>query len=214
MKILAFTDVHGNPDALATLGKRSKQADILVCAGDLSIFGNRLKESLVAMNSWGKPVYFIHGNHEDAEEFANMKDYPNLHFVHATEAEYEGIIITGWGGGGFTVTDPGLERFAQTLAPHPKRVLLFHGPPHGTNVDNLGEWAGFVGCKSRRLVIEKLQPMLVVTGHIHETTGKQDKIGRSIVINPGPLGVFINFGEETTKAVKPAVKKKASKKKR
>jgi len=41
-----------------------------------------------------------------------------------------------------------------------------------------------VGSKAVREVIEKYQPLLGLHGHIHESKG-YDKIGRTLVINPG-----------------------------
>ena len=45
MKILAFVDLHGSLNALKRLSKqiKSKKPDIIVCAGDISIFENNLE---------------------------------------------------------------------------------------------------------------------------------------------------------------------------
>ena len=212
MRILAFTDIHANKRALAELGRRATQADVILCAGDVSEFGMDLLETLEIMNSWNKPIYIIHGNHEDESILADVnQDFPNIEFVHGKEIVTQGIIITGWGGGGFALEDPRLATFAKKLQAKPNRILMFHGPPHGTAVDYIDRIDRFVGCKTRRAVIEKLQPFLVVSGHIHETFNRQDKIGRSIVINPGPLGKFVEVNVKATSEKKP-VKKTAKKK--
>jgi uncharacterized protein len=193
MRILAFTDVHANERVLQELAKRSQQADVLLCAGDMSVFGDDLLSVLEQMNSWNKPIYFVHGNHEDEDIFADVeKHFSNLRFVHGKEVEHDGITILGWGGGGFAREDPQLERFAKKLKPKASRVMIFHGPPHGTSLD-YKEGYDYTGCKTRRAVIERLQPFLAIAGHIHENFGKHEKIGKSIVMNPGPLGKFINL---------------------
>ena len=46
MKILAFADTHGNKKDLKKLEKKSKDADILVCVGDLTWFGKDLEKLL------------------------------------------------------------------------------------------------------------------------------------------------------------------------
>ena len=43
-----------------------------------------------------------------------------------------------------------------------------------------------MGSKSIRNFIEKIQPIVCFTGHIHEGVGI-DKINRTHIINPGPL---------------------------
>ncbi|GIU69604.1 MAG: hypothetical protein KatS3mg002_0840 [Candidatus Woesearchaeota archaeon] len=41
--------------------------------------------------------------------------------------------------------------------------------------DQPSEW--HVGCENFRSFIEKYQPIIAVSGHIHETFGFEDKIG-------------------------------------
>lgn len=200
MQILAITDLHAdkkrgsyvNPsiyfDALA---KRAAKADIIVCSGDISIFGMELMEVLEAMQSWKKPVYLIHGNHEDPDLLIDVhKHYSNLHFVHNNEHIFEGYSIYGWGGGGFAQTDKKLIAATKKLKPTHKRIILFHGPPHGTLLDKIGD--EHCGNESYTEVIKKLQPFLAVCGHIHENIGKRQMIGKTLLLNPGPTGIFVN----------------------
>jgi len=216
MRILAFTDIHADKRALQELGKRASKADIVLCAGDISVFGMDLLDTLEIMNGWNKPLFFIHGNHEDDSIFKDVnKHYPNLHFVHAKEKQHENLAILGWGGGGFASEDHELAKFAKSIKPRPNRIMLFHGPPYGTTTDWMDSWDEYRGNKTYRTVIEELQPFLVVVGHLHENFGKHDKIGRSLVINPGPLGKLIEIGEKAEKELKEAAKgtKKTKKKK-
>jgi uncharacterized protein len=223
MKILAFTDVHANNDvhankrALDELTKAAKNADLILCAGDISVFGMDMIEVLEIMNSWNKPVYFIHGNHEDEALFEDVnKEYANLHFVHATEKEFQNITVLGWGGGGFAKQDPELAAFAKNLKPKPNRIIIFHGPPHGTKADWMEGWDDYVGCKTKRAVVEQLQPFLVLCGHIHENFNAVDQIGKSIIMNPGPAGKLITIETNDKKSApskKPAARRAVKKKK-
>jgi len=52
---------------------------------------------------------------------------------------------------------------------------------------------GHVGCKSIREFIEENNILLSVCGHIHETFGGANHIGRTLVVNPGPLGRIIEI---------------------
>ena len=45
MKILAFTDMHESLIALNRVKKKSSKADVIVCCGDISIFGGGLPEA-------------------------------------------------------------------------------------------------------------------------------------------------------------------------
>ena len=46
MKILAFSDTHLHKKAIEIIKEKSKDVDILICGGDISIFGKGLKEIL------------------------------------------------------------------------------------------------------------------------------------------------------------------------
>ena len=49
------------------------------------------------------------------------------------------------------------------------------------------------GNKDIRKFIDKIKPDLVISGHLHENAGKEDKIGKSRILNPGPTGMLINL---------------------
>ena len=64
MKILAFVDLHENQTAWKKVKEKAKDVDVVVCAGDISIFEHRLSHFLKELNNLKKPVMMIHGNHE------------------------------------------------------------------------------------------------------------------------------------------------------
>ncbi|NON63385.1 metallophosphoesterase [Acidianus sp. RZ1] len=82
-------------------------------------------------------------------------------------------------------------------------IFNLHPPPYNTNLDNAplldenlkpvirgGEIVMVhVGSKAVRKVIEEYQPLVGLHGHIHESRGF-DKIGRTVILNPGS-----EFGE-------------------
>ncbi len=64
-------------------------------------------------------------------------------------------------------------------------VLVTHQPPRETMADRLVNGL-HVGSESVRVFISKMQPVLCLTGHVHE--GRSiDCIGRTRGVNPGPL---------------------------
>ena len=77
-------------------------------------------------------------------------------------------------------------------------ILISHCPPKDTKLDRTVTGI-HAGSTSVRQFIESKKPALVVTGHIHEARGI-DKIGETIIVNPGPahLGryVIIEFDEK------------------
>jgi len=80
------------------------------------------------------------------------------------------------------------EKIKKALERSNNLIFNFHAPPYNTKIDKAlinGKWE-HVGSRSVRELIEKYQPLLGLHGHIHESSGK-DKIGNTIVVNPGSL---------------------------
>jgi uncharacterized protein len=190
MKILVFADLHDDRPCFEVLKEKSKQADFILGAGDYTLFGKHLKQILNDLNSLGKPCFLIHGNHEDEKDMDLLiKEFDNIQFVHMQKATYKGINITGYGGDGFSRVDKNAEKYFNTVDVK-GGIILFHGPPFNINQDFI--YGNHVGSESYRKIIEKQKPLIVVCGHIHETFGTTDKIGETIIINPGPLGVILD----------------------
>ncbi|MBU1199211.1 MAG: metallophosphoesterase family protein [Nanoarchaeota archaeon] len=193
MIILAFVDTHGDVNALKKLKKKSAKADLVICAGDMTIFEGHMSKMLKEIDSFNKPVLVLHGNHESEERLREAcKKHNNLIYFHKDFYEKENILFVGYGGGGFALTDKEFEKFAEKIIKKKegkKLVMVFHGPPYGNKTDMiLGEHAGN---KSYTKFIKEEKPMIVICGHLHENDGAQDKIGKTIVINAGHQGKLI-----------------------
>ena len=193
MMLLAFVDTHGDADSLKKLKRKAVRADLVICAGDITIFENKMKSVLREINSFHKPVLIVHGNHESEERLREeCKKYKNLIFLHKRFYEKENILFVGYGGGGFSLKDEKFERFTKKIKKKrigKKLVLILHGPPYGNKTDLIME--EHAGNKSFRDFIKHEKPLLVICGHLHENSGVQDKLGKSLVINPGPEGKLI-----------------------
>lgn len=195
MKIIAFTDLHGNLKRLRHLEGlvKMKKPNMIICAGDLTLFSRNLDSIAKRLNGFNIPVLIIPGNHETGEEIRFIsKKYPNIKNIHHIIYEKNGYTYFGMGQGGFSKTNREFERlFAfikKKINPKTKFIVVSHAPPYGTKTDLIeGEYAGSI---SLRKFIEFIKPVLVVAGHLHECEHTEDKIGKSRIINPGD-GEFI-----------------------
>jgi hypothetical protein len=200
MKILAFSDIHGDSAAIEKLKKRVKEGkiDVLVCAGDVSFFGSGLSLILKNFDS-GIPLIIVPGNHETNSQLNSFKE-KFMHNIHQKSLKIESVLFLGCGGSSFTPFNTPFEmsekQFAASISKlktedHKLKIILVtHEPPYKTKLDFLGE---HFGSKSIRKFIEKHQPDYCICGHFHECEGLNDKIGRTIVINPGPKGKVIEI---------------------
>ncbi|MBI2658106.1 metallophosphoesterase [Candidatus Woesearchaeota archaeon] len=200
MKILAFTDIHGSSLALRRIGQKIKaqNPDLLVCAGDISIFEHGIVGIVRKLNRLNKMVIMVHGNHEDDSTFVKCsKLFRNIIFIHKKHFIKNSTLFLGYGGGGFSLTDREFEKtanakFKKTIKSNKgkKIVLITHAPPYKTRLDKLGQ--GHCGNKSIRQFIDKNKIDYLICGHLHENFGKEDKIKKTKIINPGPFGKIIS----------------------
>ena len=88
-----------------------------------------------------------------------------------------------------TIADA-LERLA-TIAPAGRTIYTIHSPPRDTCCD-MTHARAHVGSRALRAFIERRQPPLVLSGHIHESPrvsgAWRDHIGSTVVVNPGQFG--------------------------
>jgi len=111
-------------------------------------------------------------------------------------------LFIGNSGNGFARNDPDFAKGTKRLVARIeqkrreykgslKYVLVVHAAPYKTKLDWIA--GSHNGNRTVRSFIEKTKPELVVCGHLHENAGKQDKIGKSIIVNPGAHGKIISL---------------------
>ena len=195
MKILFFADIHSDGSAIRHIAKKAKKwkVDALVCAGDLSEFGEGLEDMVHAVDL-GMPFYIIPGNHESPVETLELSDtFKWVEEFDLKTVKIGDVLLIGCGRGGFSHE---LERFDEKVKDFKKEikkfknkkniVLVTHAPPYNTKLDKI--FGEHTGVRSLRKFIKEVQPGLMVCGHLHENSGKVDYIGKTKIINPGKKG--------------------------
>ncbi len=199
MKILAVADIHGSEEHLAKLGKLVKkhEPEFIIFAGDLSNFGKDL-DKLAKKLDFGVPVLMIHGNHESAEDIVGLsKKFNFITPLHGGVFEKDGVKILGCGGGGLSRRHEDFERmkgfFRREIEDHEgKLILVTHAVPRRTKIDE-ASFGNYIGDDGIKEFMQEHKPDLLICGHIHETSGMSQQIGKTLVINPGPQGSIIDI---------------------
>jgi uncharacterized protein len=190
MRILVFTDTHGNDHRLSKVIEKSKNADLVVCCGDMTVFENDIDKILSKINSMDKLTLVIPGNHESDEGLKRASArFKNIFYLHGTILEHDGLTFVGFGGGGFGIRDVEFERFIklhEDRLKNKKIVFVTHGPPFKTTLDFINN--EHVGNKSYADFIKKHKPLVHFCGHIHENFSSIDRIDGTFILNPGPDG--------------------------
>lgn len=199
MKLLAFTDTHGSALALKRIEHKvkSENPDFLVCAGDISIFEHGIARIFRRLNNLNKKIIMVHGNHEDNTTYTKYSNiFKNIIFIHKKYFIENNFLFLGYGGGGFSQRDREFEHLTKTRFKKiinqnkdKKIILVTHAPPYKTRVDKIGR--NHAGNKSIRNFVENNRVDLHICGHLHENFGKEDKIGKTKIINPGPFGKIV-----------------------
>ncbi len=198
MIICAFTDTHTDKRVFQQVKKKAKKADLVICLGDISVFGSGLENMGLLLKQLDKKVLIVHGNHELEEEMMLITNKTVLN-MHNIIYKHKGVTFMGHGGGGFTRRTPDFVKLKKTI---PKTmhidILMTHQPPYGTKLDNLQHF-GHVGNKDYTEFIKKHQPVLALSGHLHENFKKTDKIGKTLIANPGPTGELFEIKDGKAK---------------
>ncbi|MBI4451054.1 metallophosphoesterase [Candidatus Woesearchaeota archaeon] len=196
MRILAFADIHGSPSLIKSLEQLvRRKPDLCICCGDFTLFEQRIEYILASFERLGVPVLILHGNHEDEATVRHLcRNRKNLHFVHKRIYWAGDVAFVGYGGDGFSVRDKAFETFMYKQRAVLKKarsiVLVTHGPPYNTALDDIGGW--HVGNKSYRdAILKDSRIRLALSGHIHETFGRHGRLGKATLLNPGPKGKVI-----------------------
>lgn len=197
MKILAFTDLHGDMPSFRELKKKVSFADIIICAGDMTFFETDFEKIMKRIASLKKPIYILHGNHEVPTHVKEAcKKYSNMFFLHKRVYKFGGLSLFGYGGGGFAERDQEFEEWMEKKKEHLQdmNILITHGPPYGTVADYKNEYEGNVGNWSYKKYLKHFN--VAISGHIHETFGASEYLKNkknTFVINPGPSGTILEI---------------------
>jgi Icc-related predicted phosphoesterase len=197
MKLLIFSDIHGDKNALERL--MDIEADYYFCAGDLAFFGRGLEPLGPIMARRAQRMYVLPGNHESEEDIAGYCREFGFQDFHGRTIGIAGYSVAGLGYSNPTpFNTPGEYSEAELAARLDKfagldpLVLICHAPPLGTALDRAGEAQHF-GSKSVRDFIEKQQPAFFYCGHIHEAAGLSETIGRTRAWNVGKRGQVLEL---------------------
>jgi uncharacterized protein len=197
MKILIFSDIHGDIRALERIV--AQPADLYIAAGDLSNFGKGMDQCAAVLAGLGERLWVLPGNHETHEQtsaFCKQHGFVDFH------RQVRSIGSAHWAGLGYSNITPfntpgeySEEEIDQALTAFDGlRPLCFvvHFPPHGTKLDEFAP-GKHAGSPALRDWVERAQPAYLFCGHIHETAGLTDRIGATQCINVGKRGYSLEI---------------------
>ena len=187
IKILAVGDIHGDTGLVRRLAEKAKREniDMIILAGDLTLAESSTKNLIGPFIKAKKPVLLIPGNHESfatADFLAEM--YPDTKNIHGYSFIKDNLGIFGAGGAvGFNTDEKeifdALKKGNSALKDTDKKIMVTHMHQKGSKA----EFSGFKGSSAIRKAVKEFHPDLLITAHIHEAGGIEERIGKTKVIN-------------------------------
>ncbi len=192
MKILAFSDLHRNLEVATAIVEASRDADVVVGAGDFATRGEGLAATFDILRAVAVPFILVAGNHDDPDEMRHaLSGWPHPHLL---QGHGVGIGSFHFFGLGLGIPRSGEEAWNRQLSEDEAAtlleacpeacVLVTHAPPFG--VADLQHNGQHEGSQAIRAAIEARQPRLALCGHIHHAWGMTGMIGSTPVHNLGP----------------------------
>ena len=194
LRLVCLSDTHGLHRQLAV-----PEGDILIHAGDLTVFDQPLAASLALLrdvNAWlgelpHRHKVVIAGNHDrvlQGEPKTAHRLLTNAHYL-----ENSGVVLEGlrfWGspvtpvreGMAFATPRGEASRKVWDRIPDATDILITHGPPCGTG-DQVQPWSKHWGCPSLTAAVQRIQPALHVFGHVHGGYGQQTNRAGTLFVN-------------------------------
>ena len=193
MRLLAFSDLHRDQAAARAIVQRADDVDVVVAAGDFAVKRVGIEDVVDILKEIDRPTVLVPGNGEsDSELRAACRRWSTAHVLHGSGVTIDGVEFFGIGAGipatpfgswSFDLTEQEAQRM---LAACPRdAVLVSHSPPYG-HVDGVGET--HLGSHAVLDAIERVEPRLVVCGHIHGCWGQCSRVGSTEILNVGPEG--------------------------
>ena len=195
LRILAAGDLHGDAKLAEELAKRAEKekVDLVILNGDIT--------GLIETKNLIKPfidrkerVVFVPGNWDSPETASFLSEIYGIKNLEEYYVKYKNVGIFGIGDARAVWTSEEetfnrLKKSFDKIKNLEKKIMVTHFHAAGTK----SELSGFAGSDGIRKAVEKLQPDLLISGHIHELEGIEDKIGKTRVLNVGRKGKIIEI---------------------
>ncbi|MCA9912698.1 MAG: metallophosphoesterase family protein [Anaerolineae bacterium] len=188
---IALPDVHDHATDLRPMRFLFGEVDAVLLPGDMTNGGIvNLQALLSIIEPVNENILAVCGNMDTEQiNMALASEGLSLHRRHQMQ---DGIAILGCGGalpfaGRYVFSEEELAAFLedslQGVPEDAPKILVCHQPPYGACDTARGNR---VGSHAVRAFIERVQPLIAFTGHIHEDVGIEN-IGKTRVINSGPF---------------------------
>ncbi|MFQ5940392.1 MAG: metallophosphoesterase [Nitrososphaerales archaeon] len=188
MRVLIFSDVHGDQSLISQIKQRSKDCDLVLCCGDITPVHGMTMNAAKQIGDFDSTVLAIPGNFETPKEMGEVCKELGWTNLHGKGVEIGGLAFFGCGGGNiglfntpYELTEEEFKEILSKFSGIDKFVFMSHCPSKGC-LDEVRSGL-HVGSVAISKFVQQMQPIFQFCGHIHEEGGKESNIGRTKVYN-------------------------------
>ncbi len=205
LKFLVASDFHSNDKITKNIEKKVKldEIDFVLLVGDLSDKPNDFGTLLKPFKN--KKVIMVPGNHESKAKVKILEEHYKVHMLGNKPVHInENLVLFGTnymsiGRAGVPedfVFQNTIENF-KAIEHIPCKIQLNHIPPAGTQMGDASPFFPFVsGSSALTEFLEHYSPDVTFCGHIHETSGLEEIVGKTRVINVAETFKVFEFDEK------------------
>ncbi len=196
MKVAIISDIHGNLTALESILPAVKEADRVVCLGDVAATGPQPKETTRFLRSAKWPC--VMGNTDERLASSQPEDFKRMKLPE--EERLKMVALDKWTSAQLGQPEREfLSGFKPTIKMEERHnpIFCYHGSPRSNNEQILPTTPDAELTK----ILAGESAKIYAGGHTHVQMVR--KLGGSLVINPGSVGLPYIF-DEAGGAINPA----------
>lgn len=206
MKFLATGDIHSDKKLIKLIKDKGNLDDIdfIVLIGDISEERNDFAKLLNIFKD--KEIFMVPGNHETKKKLNTLENNYGIHMIGNQPVRINEDLA--FFGSNYLPIGPygvGEEKIFQNLIDNYEavkdikiKIQLSHLPPSDTQISDASPFFPFIaGSDGVRHFLENFKPDFTLVGHIHESSGLEEIVNKTKVINVGKTFKIFEFDEKT-----------------
>lgn len=205
IRFLATSDLHSDINLLNAIDMYTNWDDIdfVILTGDVSEKKNDFERIFKTFKD--KQIFFVPGNHETRRAVENMKQHYNVHLVGNNPVIINDDLalfgsnymsIGPFGVSEQEVFENMVENF-EAVKNIRFKIHLSHIPPHNTKLGNASPFFPFIGgSQAVRNFLYNFSPDVTFVGHIHESSGLEEIVNNTKVINLAQTFKIFEFDDK------------------
>lgn len=207
VRFLVTGDFHSDISLVKKIKKNIKieDLDFIVLVGDISDKRDDFKDLLSIFKN--KPIILSPGNHETKKKLRVLKENYNVKLLNEEPffigselvffAPYD--LEVGPYCKDSKVVLKNLKKVHQSIEHISKKILVSHLPPYGTKIASASIYFPFIGGSLgvKDFLDEKDDVERAFVGHIHESSGLEEKLNKTQIVNVGKTFKIFDFDFKT-----------------